>query len=387
MSERGAASGSSEADSSRSPPPRFAVLADEYSELWATCTIGPDRVGECDRQIDKVLQDASRRRYDAVAGSTGVPWWAVATLHLRESSLSFAGHLHNGDPLARPTRQVPKGRPPGPGPFTWEESAADALTFDRFAAERDWRPARACWSFERFNGFGYRRFHPEVKSPYLWSFTNHYRQGKYAADGRFDPKLIDRQCGTMALLKRMEQRQLIRLEAAAPAPSVARGVPATARARTAAFGPELVALAEQHLGEAYVLGARAPFTAAAHRGPWDCAEFCSWLLYRCAGVAFGCVRNDAPPARLDPYSGAWFRDAMASGAALPVEAARGLAGAFLVRRPVVRLDGTVLKVGHVAMTDGRGGTIEAMGKAHGVARGRISGRGFDLCVVVPGVGS
>ena len=387
MNERGAASGSREAGASRSPPPRSASLVDEYNELWATCTVEPDRVAECDRQIDKVLRHANHPRYDAVAGATGVPWWAVATLHLRESSLSFAGHLHNGDPLAQPTRQVPKGRPPGPGPFTWEESAADALTFDRFAGERDWRPSRACWSFERFNGFGYRRFHPEVLSPYLWSFTNHYRQGKYAADGRFDPELVDRQCGTMALLKRMEQRQLIRLEAATSAPSGNRGTPLLSRSRSMASGPELVTLAEQHLGEAYVLGARAPFTQAVHRGPWDCAEFCSWLLYRAAGVVFGCVRNDAPPARLDPYSGAWFRDAMASGAALPVTAAAGLAGAFLVRRPVVRPDGTVLKVGHVAMADGRGGTVEAMSKAHGVARGRISGRGFDLCVAVPGVDS
>ena len=191
----------------------------------------------------------------------------------------------------------------------------------------------------------------------------------------------------MALLKRMEQRQLIWLEAVAPALATrrARGLLPVAAPQAAVSGLQLVALAEQHLGEAYVLGARAPFTEAVYHGPWDCAEFCSWLLYRTAGVVFGCVKNDSPPDHLDPYSGAWFRDAMSSGAALPVAAAGGLAGAFLVRRPVVRPDGTVLKAGHVAMADGRGGTVEAMGKAHGVARGRISGRGFDLCVLAPGV--
>ena len=44
------------------------------------------------------------------------------------------------------------------------------------------------YELERYNGFGYRDRRPQVLSPYLWSFSNHYSRGKYVADGRFsDP--------------------------------------------------------------------------------------------------------------------------------------------------------------------------------------------------------
>ena len=36
---------------------------------------------------------------------------------------------------------------------------------------------------EAYNGSGYRDKHPDVKTPYLWSFSNHYTRGKYVADG------------------------------------------------------------------------------------------------------------------------------------------------------------------------------------------------------------
>ena len=30
-----------------------------------------------------------------------------------------------------------------------------------------------------FNGWGYRLYHPNVKTPYLWSYTDKYSKGKY----------------------------------------------------------------------------------------------------------------------------------------------------------------------------------------------------------------
>ncbi len=42
-----------------------------------------------------------------------------------------------------------------------------------------------------------------MKSPYLWSFTNHYTKGKYVADGKFDPNAPSDQVGAMALLKQL----------------------------------------------------------------------------------------------------------------------------------------------------------------------------------------
>ncbi len=38
-------------------------------------------------------------------------------------------------------------------------------------------------------------------------------------------------------------------------------------------GREILDIALLHVGEDYILGARAPLNNANWRGPWDCAEF------------------------------------------------------------------------------------------------------------------
>jgi hypothetical protein len=45
-----------------------------------------------------------------------------------------------------------------------------------------------------------------VKSPYLWSFSNQYTQGKYIADGTWSDTAVSRQCGAAVVIKRLEQR-------------------------------------------------------------------------------------------------------------------------------------------------------------------------------------
>jgi peptidoglycan hydrolase-like protein with peptidoglycan-binding domain len=62
-----------------------------------------------------------------------------------------------------------------------------------------------------------------VKSPYLWSFSNHYTKGKYVGDGRWSETAVSQQCGAMVLLKRLQEAGHIRvdfarLEALAAAP-------------------------------------------------------------------------------------------------------------------------------------------------------------------------
>src|SRR5207344_1050510 len=69
--------------------------------------------------------------------------------------------------------------------------------------------------WESYNGMGYRRFHPEVKTPYLWSFTHHYTRGKYVADGTWSPTTVSKQVGAAALLRRLAER------GAMSAPSIA----------------------------------------------------------------------------------------------------------------------------------------------------------------------
>lgn len=185
----------------KTPDLTYKALAPEYQQLWDTMQIRGDRLQEAQRIMGKIL--GNRARYQAVAlQSKNIPWRFIACLHLLEASLSFAGHLHNGDPLGARTVQVPVGRPiAGTPPFTWEESAYDALKLKGFDRVTDWSISSQLYLGEKFNGFGYRSFHEEVLTPYLWSGSNHYTKGKYVADGKFDANAVSEQIGVAVLLK------------------------------------------------------------------------------------------------------------------------------------------------------------------------------------------
>ncbi|WP_395746604.1 peptidoglycan-binding protein [Prosthecobacter sp.] len=174
-------------------------LSDIYADQFEACAIKAEHVEEVRAEAERIL--AGRARYEAVAAHFGtMPWWVPGILHSLECGLSFHQHLHNGDPLTARTVQAPKGRPRlGQPPFSWEESARDALICDGLDKLADWSPGAALAAFENYNGTGYRR--RGVPSPYLWSFTDQYRCGKYTADGRYDPLAVSRQCGCAALLK------------------------------------------------------------------------------------------------------------------------------------------------------------------------------------------
>ena len=186
-----------------------ARLKAEYAKLFDTCVINESRVVLADSVIRYICNN--KDRYTAlVNGHTrGMPWWMLGCIHLLEAALSFNKHLHNGDPLSARTTRVPKGRPAtGNPPFTWEQSAADALALKGLDKEKDWSIPRILFLLEGYNGYGYRQYHPTVKSPYLWSFTNHYTKGKYVADGKFDPNCVSQQLGIAAVIKRgLETKQ------------------------------------------------------------------------------------------------------------------------------------------------------------------------------------
>ena len=177
-------------------------LADEYSLLYESCLIRPNRKAAVDQVVRRLT--GNRPRYEKVAKALKMPWYVVAVIHNMEAGGDFTRHLHNGDPLSARTTHVPAGRPKsGRPPFTWEASAIDALTGRGFGAWKDWSIPGFLYKLEGYNGWGYRDHHPTVKSPYLWSFSNHYARGKYLADGRFSPTAVSQQCGAAVLLKRL----------------------------------------------------------------------------------------------------------------------------------------------------------------------------------------
>lgn len=137
-------------------------------------------------------------RYIAAGSSVGIPFWVIGCLHFRESSSRFDCHLHNGDPLSARTVHVPQGRPVGGNPpFTWEESAADALSL-RGLNNLTWDNISSLVRMEAWNGFGYRKLN--LVSPYVWSYTDQYSAGKFVADGKFDPAFVDKQPGCAAIM-------------------------------------------------------------------------------------------------------------------------------------------------------------------------------------------
>ena len=171
----------------------------ELEQLFASTVITDARRFERDAARARL----NRPKYDTLIKPLGsIPWWFVACVHCLEASFSFEKHLHNGDPLSERTVNEPRFRPlTGKPPYTWWESARDALTMPgkQFHLETDWSIARALWLLEGFNGHGYRLYRG-IHSPYLWAGTNHYTKGKYIADGKYDENAVSKQAGVAGLL-------------------------------------------------------------------------------------------------------------------------------------------------------------------------------------------
>jgi lysozyme family protein len=189
-------------------PNLTSALRAEYQQLFDSCQIRPERQAEVNAVAERAL--GQRPRYEAVARSLDLPWYVVAVLHQMEASARFDTHLHNGDPLGARTVHAPPGRPSaGVPPFAWETSATDALRLARYHQWDDWSVPGILFKWEAYNGWGYRNFHPEVKSPYLWSFTTHYLRGKYIADGTFSASAVSQQSGAAALLRRLAEKGVL----------------------------------------------------------------------------------------------------------------------------------------------------------------------------------
>jgi hypothetical protein len=134
-------------------------------------------------------------------------------------------------------------------------------------------------------------------------------------------------------------------------------------------GAELVALAETKIGQRYTLGAQADLEDPNYAGPWDCADFASWLAYQATGKRIGCTLIG------DPFSGSWARVRLR----ITPDRAMWIPGAVFVRAPSRQ------RRGHVAISDGRGGIIEAHSTKRGVCRASALRRGWTTAVLIPGV--
>lgn len=179
-------------------------LLREYERLWHTAKYtNANRNKAADQVVAKIKKN--RSRYEEISQKLGgnIPWQFIAVIHNRESSMNFTRHLHNGDSLQKQTWRVPAGRPRySKGPFTFEESAVDALKMKNLHRIKHWSIGRTLYELERYNGFGYRLYR-NVLSPYLWAGSQHYTRGKYVKDGKYSSTTVDRQLGVCILLHKL----------------------------------------------------------------------------------------------------------------------------------------------------------------------------------------
>lgn len=192
----------------------YATTHRGYGNMWRTADYAHPGMsqGQVLNQIDHIIDRglAGRAHYELVEKLTNVPWYVVLAWHNRESSFNFSTHLHNGDTLSDFTHKVPAGRPQvghGP-PFTWEESAVDALRLKGLQTIDAWPIERILYESERYNGFGY---FGRLNSPYVWSWSNKYHGGKFLHDHGPIENVYDPQCGCAVLFKRMSDRKIITL--------------------------------------------------------------------------------------------------------------------------------------------------------------------------------
>ena len=149
--------------------------------------------------------------------------------------------------------------------------------------------------------------------------------------------------------------------------------------RSRATGANLLQLARQRVGAKYVLGVTVPKNNPDWPGPFDCAEFASWLTYQTAGILYGCNDDSGAPDTADAFTGYWARDANSIGKKVSIDEAARTVGAFVLRAPHPGA------MGHIVVSDGTGGTVEAHSTARGVIAFTLSGRRWDTGILVPAV--
>lgn len=118
----------------------------------------------------------------------------VAALHYRESGCNFERTIANGTGL--------------PNGVDFETDAINVLNDwkagynmgDQIISDDDL--AEMLEIAEKYNGTGYRKHN--IESPYVYSGTNLYTEGKFASDGEFDENLVDQQPGVYLLITSLQ---------------------------------------------------------------------------------------------------------------------------------------------------------------------------------------
>lgn len=168
-------------------------LRNKYINLFKTIEINPVKEVEIENAVNKMLNNKSY--YEM----TRIPWYYIGCIHILEGNGNLKNSLYNGQPWNQKSTIVPVGV----GPFnSWEDHLN--FTVNTYMKNfTDFSFSSVLYNLESHNGFGYAMYHPEINTPYLWSYSNHYVSGKYGSDGKYDPTLVSRQPGCAVLIKKL----------------------------------------------------------------------------------------------------------------------------------------------------------------------------------------
>ena len=134
----------------------------------------------------------------------------------------------------------------------------------------------------------------------------------------------------------------------------------------------------EHLGEPYV-HVVVPKDDSGYYGPWDCSEFASWCVFQESGILYGCDNDRGHPSSVKAFTGYWRRDAKKLGKEISCAEAAGIIGAIVLRYPPPG------GMGHIVISDGKGGTVEAKGAKFGVTKDKLSNRRWDTGILISGI--
>lgn len=165
---------------------------------WNVAKVWPVLIPGIDHVAAHLIAD--KARFKGIENQTGVPWYFIAVVAMRESSDNWDCSIAQGDPWRFRSVHGPAGR----GPFhSWEEAALDALRncAPYAARNKDWSIGTLLTMLEMYNGLGYASM--GIPSPYVWCSTDQYLHGKYVRDGVFSASAVDAQMGCAAMLLRM----------------------------------------------------------------------------------------------------------------------------------------------------------------------------------------
>jgi lysozyme family protein len=182
-------------------------LHPNFLNLWVSMVIRNNWLTEINNAVDVIKSYMPAYENFVKAYNPLMPAAFIGVIHMMEANCSFSCHLHNGDSLHHRTVQEPKDRPVLPPlagaskPYTWNESARDALNLHGFDKFHEWSVPLMLSRLEAYNGLGYRRH--GIYSPYLFSGTNHYMTGKYTSDGHFDMHAVSKQVGAAPMLRQI----------------------------------------------------------------------------------------------------------------------------------------------------------------------------------------